>query len=68
MIRQRERAPLLRSFFLLAGIRDVRLPGVGFTFALLSGILSRPSSPFSSLPPELDVPLPLVLCPFPEVS
>ena len=28
---------------------------------LLSGILSRPWSPFASLPPDVDVPLPLRL-------
>ena len=31
----------------------------GFTAKLLSGILSLPWSPFASLPPEVDVPLPL---------
>jgi hypothetical protein len=36
-------------------------PGEGFTFMLLSGILSRPWSPFASLPPDVDVPLPLLL-------
>jgi hypothetical protein len=36
------------------------LPGDGFTAILLSGILSRPASIFSSLPPDVEVPLPLV--------
>ena len=35
------------------------LPDDGLTVALLSGILSRPPSIFSSLPPDVDVPLPL---------
>jgi hypothetical protein len=36
------------------------LPGLfGFTALPLSGILSRPWSPLSSLPPEVEVPLPL---------
>jgi hypothetical protein len=34
-------------------------PGDGFTVMLLSGILSRPPSILSSLPPDVDVPLPL---------
>jgi hypothetical protein len=40
------------------------LPGAGFTDISLSGILSRPWSRFSSLPPEVDVPLPLGFDPF----
>lgn len=36
------------------------LPGAGFTAILLSGILSRPPSMLSSLPPDVDVPLPLI--------
>lgn len=38
-------------------------PGEDFTDELLSGILSRPWSPLASLPPELEIPLPLLLMP-----
>ena len=36
------------------------LPGDGFTDLSLSGILSLPWSPLSSLPPDVEVPLPLL--------
>jgi hypothetical protein len=39
----------------------------GFTVLLLSGILSRPWSPLSSLPPDVEVPLPLGLEELPTV-
>jgi hypothetical protein len=40
------------------------LPGCFFT----SGILSRPWSPLASLPPDVDVPLPVLLGDTPAVS
>lgn len=43
-------------------------PGVDFTAMLLSGILSRPWSPLASLPPDVEVPLPLLLGLIPVVS
>lgn len=40
----------------------------GFTDLLLSGIVSLPWSPFASLPPEVEVPLPLLSGAMPVVS
>jgi hypothetical protein len=40
----------------------------GITDLLLFGIVSRPWSPFASLPPDVDVPLPLLLGVMPVVS
>jgi hypothetical protein len=43
-------------------------PGLGLTAMLFSGILSRPWSLLASLPPEVDVPLPLLFGAIPVVS
>lgn len=43
-------------------------PGCCFTSMLLFGIVSRPWSPLSSLPPEVEVPLPLLLGGVPVLS
>jgi hypothetical protein len=40
----------------------------GITDLLLFGIVSRPWSPFASLPPDVDVPLPLLFGAMPLVS
>jgi hypothetical protein len=56
------------AYFLLVGSAISGFPGAGFTAELLPGILSRPWSPLSSLPPEVDVPLPLFVGLMPDLS
>lgn len=68
MLTQTKARPPSGSYFLLVGSGMSGFPGAGFTAVSLCGILSLPWSPFASLPPEVDVPLPLLLCPIPEVS
>jgi hypothetical protein len=42
-----------RAFYLFGEFGMLDFPDCGFTVILLSGILSRPWSPLSSLPPEV---------------
>jgi hypothetical protein len=56
------------AYFLPLGSGMSGFPGLRFTAMLFSGILSRPWSLLASLPPEVDVPLPLLFGAIPAVS